>query len=251
MARRIIIPARYESTRLPAKLLIPIKGKPLIVYTYERALMCGFDSVVVATDDERIAEAVSAVGASVCMTDIDHPSGTDRCAEAFTRLNYADDDIIVNVQGDEPLLPVANIQQVANNMVQHADADITTLCDSLTLKTDVFNPNFVKVVFNRAQQALYFSRAPIPWSRAHFPAELPDALYFFRHIGIYAYRGKFLKAYPDLTQSPLEQFESLEQLRALWHGYHIHVDQALEASLPGVDTAASLQAVKRILEAGR
>jgi len=249
MARRIIIPARYGSTRLPEKLLLPIKGKPLILHTYERALACDFDSVVVATDDQRIVDVLDKIGAEVCMTREDHPSGTDRCAEAFTLLGYADDDIIVNMQGDEPLLPKANIEQVAENLLLHPEAVIATLCDSLSEKTEVFNPNLVKVVFDRAQFALYFSRAPIPWSRDFFPADLPEELYFFRHIGIYAYRGAFLKFYPALSQSPLEQFESLEQLRVLWHGYRIHVDHARESSPPGVDTAANLQEVKRILEA--
>lgn len=248
MARRIIIPARYGSTRLPEKLLLPIADKPLIVHTYLRALACGFDSVVVATDDERIAKVVRMVGAEVCMTRIEHPAGTDRCAEAATLLGYADDDIIVNVQGDEPLLPVANVLQVADNLDKYAHVQIATLCDPIDDKLQIFNPHAVKVVFNAQQEALYFSRAPIPWARNDFPGELSEELFFFRHVGIYAYRSGFLKQYPNLNKSPLERLESLEQLRALWHGYKIHVDIAVEHTPPGVDTASNFQEVKAILE---
>jgi 3-deoxy-manno-octulosonate cytidylyltransferase (CMP-KDO synthetase) len=250
MKRRIIIPARLASTRLPQKLLIPIAGKPLIAHTYARALQCHFDSVVIATDDEQIAEAARAVGAPVCMTAEDHLTGTDRCAEAFNTLGYADDDVVVCMQGDEPLLPVANITCVAQNLENYLQADMTTLSDPIDDRADLFNPHCVKVVFDKANYALYFSRAPIPWARENFPADLPNELHFFRHVGIYAYRGKFLKNYPQLERSPLEILESLEQLRALWHGYKIHVDIAPVSTPPGVDTLDSFKKVQAILEGG-
>jgi 3-deoxy-manno-octulosonate cytidylyltransferase (CMP-KDO synthetase) len=246
--KRIIIPARFASSRLPQKLLLPLQGKPLLLHTYERALKCNFDSVVIATDDERIADVARAVGAEVCMTSIDHPSGTDRCAEAFATLGYHEDDIIVCVQGDEPLIPIANVWSVAQNLENYPRADVTTLYDPIYEHEELFNPNAVKVVFDKNNYALYFSRAPIPWARDHFPAEVPDALHFFRHVGLYAYRGHFLKKYLGLERSPLEILESLEQLRVLWHGYRIHVDLAPDATPPGVDTQASFDAVKKILE---
>ena len=162
MMRRIIIPARLASTRLPQKLLLPIAGKPLIAHTYERALKCNFDSVVIATDDVQIAQVAESINAPFCMTSSEHPSGTDRCAEAFSILGYSDDDVIVCVQGDEPLLPVANITCVAQNLENYKDADITTLCDPIDERGDLFNPHCVKVVFDKNNFALYFSRAPIP-----------------------------------------------------------------------------------------
>lgn len=248
MKRRIIIPARYASTRLAAKLLLPIKNKPLIAYTYEQALQCHFDSIVIATDDQRIFEVAETMGAPVCMTSIDHPSGTDRCAEVCKTLGYDDEDVIVCMQGDEPLLPVANVSAVAQNLLDYPKADVTTLCDVITTHEEIFNPHYTKVVFDKNNFALYFSRAPIPWSREHFPANVPDDLHFFRHMGIYAYRCGFLKKYPELQQSPLETLELLEQLRVLWHGYKIHVDLAPVSSPPGVDNEASFLAVKKILE---
>jgi 3-deoxy-manno-octulosonate cytidylyltransferase (CMP-KDO synthetase) len=249
MKRRIIIPARLNSTRLPQKLLLPVKGKPLIIHTYEQASKCDFDSVIIATDDERISDVAKKYHAPVCMTDPRHPSGTDRCAEAFVQLGYKNDDVIVCVQGDEPLLPVANISSVAQNLMDYPKADVTTLCDPITTHEELFNPHCTKVVFDKNNFALYFSRAPIPWARDHFPAALPNELHFFRHVGLYAYRGEFLKKYPTLSRSPLEILESLEQLRVLWHGYKIHVDFAPESTPPGVDTEASFQIVKQILEA--
>lgn len=246
--RRIIIPARLASTRLAKKLLLPVQDKPLIIHTYERAVACNFDSVVIATDDQQIAKVVKEYGAEVCMTDPQHPSGTDRCAEAFEQLGYHDEDIIVSVQGDEPLLPVANIWSVAQNLMDYPKADMTTLCDAIMTHEDLFNPNCTKVVFDKDNFALYFSRAAIPWARDHFPAALPNDLHFFRHVGLYAYRGAFLKQYPKLERSPLEVLESLEQLRILWHGYKIHVNFAPEPTMPGVDNEASYLAVKKIIE---
>ncbi len=250
MAKRIIIPARYGSTRLPAKLLIPIAGKPILQHTYERALECGFDSVLIATDDERIADLAEKITAPYCMTDVEHPTGTDRCAQAMMLKGYAEEDIIINLQGDEPLIPVANLLKVAENLAAHPEVAVATLCEELTEKGDIFNPNYVKVVFDRLQHALYFSRAPMPWARDAFPGEMSEELFFYRHIGLYAYRGQFLRGYSSLQQNPLERLEKLEQLRVLWHGYKIHVDIAPEANPPGVDTASSLQEVKALIERG-
>lgn len=249
MKKRIIIPARYGSTRLPAKLLIEVAGKSILQHTYERALACNFDSIVIATDRPEIAKLCEKIGAEYCMTSENHPTGTDRSSEAMEKMGYSDEDIILNLQADEPLIPVANLLKATENLISHPDAAVATLCEPLEEKTDVFNPNYVKVVFDRNQYALYFSRAPIPWARDYFPAEMPaEQMYFFRHIGIYAYRGAFLKHYPILAQSPLENIERLEQLRVLHHGYKIHVDLAPEKNPPGVDTAASLQEVRKILE---
>lgn len=248
MARRIIIPARYGSTRLPAKLLIEIAGKPILQHTYERALLCDFDSVMIATDHPEIAALAERIGAPCCLTAEDHLSGTDRCAEAMELNQYADDDIIINVQGDEPLMPVENILRVAENLAQNSRADVATLCEELIDKSDIFNPNYVKVVFDYEQYALYFSRAPIPWAREAFPGEMSEELYFYRHIGLYGYRGAFLRQYPTLGVSPYERIECLEQLRVLFRGYKIHVDIAPAKNPPGVDTAASLNEVRLLLE---
>lgn len=248
MAKRIIIPARYASTRLKEKLLIEIRGKSILEHTYDRAMECGFDSVMIATDDMRIMDLCHSFKAPCCMTDAHHPSGTDRCAEAMIHNGYADEDIILNLQGDEPLIPIANLLKVAENLEKHPDISVATLCEELREKTDIFNPNYVKVTFDKNQQALYFSRAPIPWARDAFPAEMSEELFFYRHIGLYGYRGHFLKEYQSLTQSPQERIESLEQLRALWHGYKIHVDIAPAPNPPGVDTLSSLQTVRALIE---
>lgn len=249
MKRRIIIPARYASTRLPAKLLIEIAGKPLVQHTYERALACRFDSVLIATDHEDIADLCRKIGADFCMTSSNHPTGTDRSSEVMAKMGYADEDIILNLQGDEPLIPMANLIKATENLINNPQASVATLCESLDKQEDIFNPNYVKVVFDSKQHALYFSRAPIPWARDAFPAVIPATNCYFRHIGIYAYRGAFLRQYPKLSQCALEKLESLEQLRVLYHGYKIHVDLAPEKNPPGVDTAESLQEIKKILEA--
>lgn len=247
MARRIIIPARYASSRLPAKPLVDIAGKPMIQHVYELALRCNFDSVAIATDDKRIYDAAQKLGATVCMTDPAHPSGTDRCAEVMEQLHYDDEDIIVGLQGDEPLIPVANIKQVADNLELNPQASMATLCERLFELKDLMNPNFVKVVFDVKGYALYFSRAPIPWSRDTFPHDLPAESEYFVHIGIYAYRGHFLRHYSGLIPAPIERCEALEQLRVLWHGDKIHVDIAKEHTPPGVNTPEDLEVVRKIL----
>ncbi len=246
MARRIIIPARYASTRLPQKMLLDIAGKPMLQHVWEKAVSCQFDSVLIATDDQRIANAAQTWGANVCMTDIKHSTGTDRLAEAFEKMGYAKEDVIVGVQGDEPLIPVENIVQVAKNCERHPDAAMATLCERMTQLKDIMDPNIVKVVRDKNGYAMYFSRGPIPWDRAKFPAELPAQMDNLQHIGIYCYRGAFLHRYANLERSPLEQIEALEQLRVLWHGLKIHVDIAGTHNPPGVDTQEGLERVRKL-----
>lgn len=244
MAKRIIIPARYASTRLPGKMLLEIGGKPMLRRVYERALLCGFDSVVIATDDQRIVTAAKSWGAPVCLTSTHHATGTDRIVEAFQQLQYDEDDVIVGLQGDEPFIPVENIQQVAENLQNADEAAITTLCRKTHDLTEVFSPNHVKVVRDCRGFALYFSRAPIPWDREAFPTQLSAQTDVTIHVGIYCYRGAFLQTYARMAQCPLELSESLEQLRALWNGHRIHVDIARRPNPPGVDTEEGLQVAR-------
>ncbi|AWL11642.1 3-deoxy-manno-octulosonate cytidylyltransferase [Saliniradius amylolyticus] len=239
----VIIPARYGSTRFPGKPLAEIKGKPMIQHVVERAHESGAERVIVATDDSRISECVTAFGGHVCMTASYHESGTERLAEVVDKLKLGSEDILVNVQGDEPFIPPANIQQVAENLYQHRDAEMATLAVPLNQVEEVFNPNVVKVVTDKLGYALYFSRATIPYDRARFMDE--DTIdevgdYYLRHIGIYAYRAGFIQQYVNMSPSGIEQIESLEQLRVLWHGEKIHVDIAREAPPVGVDTPEDL-----------
>ena len=246
----VVIPARFSSSRLPGKPLADIAGKPMIQHVYERACASNARQVIIATDDERIVKVAEAFGAEVCMTRADHPSGTDRLQEVVGIYGMSEDDIIVNVQGDEPLIPVAVINQVAENLQKASEAGAATLAHKLTDLEDAFNPNAVKVVADAAGYALYFSRASIPWGRDEFsktPKQLPEALALRRHIGIYAYRVGLLNQYVHWGISPLEQVESLEQLRLLWNGYRIHVADAVEIPPHGVDTPEDLEAVRRIL----
>ena len=250
MSFHVIIPARYQSVRLPGKPLLQVAGKPIVQHVYERARESGAEQVVIATDDKRIEAAASEFGAPVIMTSAEHASGTDRLAEAVAALALDDTAVVVNLQGDEPLMPVPLIQQVADNLERYKErASIATLSEAMAVASDVFDPNIVKVVTDRDGFALYFSRAPIPWDRTNFPAQhATHHRVYRRHLGMYAYRADFLKAFSALAPSPLEQLEALEQLRALWHGYAIHVAPACEASERGVDTAADLERVKRLLE---
>lgn len=241
-----IIPARYASTRFPGKPLVDIHGKPMIQHVVERAMESGASRVVVATDDDRIAEVVKSFGGQVCMTGRHHDSGTERLAEVMDTLGLDADEIVVNVQGDEPFIPAAIIQQVAENLNQHHQAEMATLAVRLTDVEELFNPNVVKVVTDKLGYALYFSRATIPYDRARFlDADSIDEIgdYYLRHIGIYAYRAGFIKQYVNMTPSGLEQIESLEQLRVLWHGEKIHVDVALQAPPAGIDTPDDLTRV--------
>ena len=241
---RVIIPARYASTRLPGKPLLPIAGRPMLQHVYERASRCGAREVVIATDDERIAQAAAGFGAPVCMTAADHASGTERLAEVVERYGWAADDIVVNVQGDEPLIEPALIRQVADDLAEHPEASVATLACPIGPTTRCDDPNVVKVVLDRAGYALYFSRAPIPFVREPVPGVAADGL---RHLGLYAYRAGFLARYRKLEPAPIEQLEKLEQLRVLWHGMKIHVSIAVHMPGPGVDTREDLQRVEGLI----
>jgi 3-deoxy-manno-octulosonate cytidylyltransferase (CMP-KDO synthetase) len=235
-----IVPARYASTRFPGKPLADIGGKPMVVRVCERAHASGADPVCVATDDARIAEAVRKHGFDVRMTRADHASGTDRIAEAAAQLGLADEAIVVNVQGDEPLIAPQLIARVAAALQQNPQASVSTACHPIHDAADFANPNVVKAVLNAKGEALYFSRAGIPHPRQGEPHAL-------RHVGIYAYRVGFLRRYASLEPSPLEVTEQLEQLRVLWHGFRIATVIEEGAIPPGVDTPADLQAVLKLL----
>ncbi|WP_166367014.1 3-deoxy-manno-octulosonate cytidylyltransferase [Pseudomonas akapageensis] len=248
----VVIPARFGSTRFPGKPLKQIAGKPMVQHVWEQARKSAAERVVVATDDTRIVEACRAFGAEVLMTREDHNSGTDRLAEVAAQLGLAADAIVVNVQGDEPLIPPAVINQVAANLAAHAEAGIATLAEPIDDVEALFNPNVVKVVADLNGLALTFSRAPLPWARDDFARSreaLPQGVPYRRHIGIYAYRAGFLHDFVSWGPCWLENAESLEQLRALWHGVRIHVADAQETPPPGVDTPEDLERVRRLLEA--
>jgi 3-deoxy-manno-octulosonate cytidylyltransferase (CMP-KDO synthetase) len=244
MSFTVIIPARYSSSRLPAKPLADIHGKPMVVHVMQRAMESGASRVIVATDHPDVAKAVTDAGGEVCMTRADHHSGTERLAEVIDRYQFADDEIIVNVQGDEPLIPPVIVRQVADNLAQ-CQAGMATLAVPITSAEEAFNPNAVKVVMDAQGYALYFSRATIPWERERF-AESRQTVgdCFLRHIGIYAYRAGFVRRYVTWAASPLEQIELLEQLRVLWYGEKIHVAVAQEVPAVGVDTPEDLQRVR-------
>jgi 3-deoxy-manno-octulosonate cytidylyltransferase (CMP-KDO synthetase) len=249
----VIIPARYASTRLPGKPLADIAGKPMVVRVALRAQQAGADRVVVATDDHRIKAAVEAHGIAACLTRVDHPTGTDRLAEAAQRLGLADDAIVVNVQGDEPLLSPALIRAMAELLDAHPDASIATACHPIDDESEAFNPNVVKVVLDHRNYALYFSRATIPWARDAFGggrAPVPRELPIYRHYGLYAYRAGFLRAYPTLAPAAVERFEALEQLRALWHGFRIVVEVTAGTPAPGIDTPEDLERVRALFASG-
>jgi 3-deoxy-manno-octulosonate cytidylyltransferase (CMP-KDO synthetase) len=248
----VVIPARYASTRLPGKPLQDIAGKPMIQHVWEQACRSAATRVVVATDDARIVEACQAFGAEVLLTRADHNSGTDRLAEVASQLGLPGDAIVVNVQGDEPLIPPAIIDQVAANLAAHPEAGIATLGEPIQDAAQLFNPNVVKLVSDANGLALTFSRAPLPWARDAFAADresLPAGVPFRRHIGIYAYRAGFLHDFVAWGPCWLEDTECLEQLRALWHGVRIHVADAREAPPAGVDTPEDLQRVRQLLGA--
>ncbi len=247
----VIIPARHASSRLPGKPLQDIAGKPMIQHVYERALQSGASEVVIATDDERIRQVADNFGAQVCMTAAHHPTGTDRLAEVARRRGYTSQHIIVNLQGDEPLMPPALIRQVAENLQSHPHASAATLCERINSSGELFDPHLVKVVMDKQGYALYFSRAAIPWDRDAFTettGALPERSEHYRHIGLYAYRAGFLQDYVQWPPCVIEQTESLEQLRILWNGYKLHVAEALEKPGIGVDTADDLMRVRQILE---
>lgn len=251
MGFRVVIPARWASTRLPGKPLADIAGKPMVVRVAEAAAGSGAEEVLVATDDRRVAAACQAHGVTAVMTRDDHPSGTDRLAEVAAARGWPAELIVVNVQGDEPLIAPALIRQVAEALASDTGAAMATAAHPLTDIAEFLNPNVVKVVTDERGRALYFSRAPIPWPRDAFAATrdvLPAGLPARRHIGLYAYRAEFLLRYERLSPTSLEQWESLEQLRALAHGHAIHVVDCVSAPAPGVDTPEDLLRARRAFD---
>ena len=249
MKFKVVIPARYASSRLPAKPLLDIGGKPMVVRVAEQAIKSGAEEIVVATDHIDIFNAVEQAGFKAVMTREDHVSGTDRIAEVAAHFNWADDVLVVNVQGDEPLIDPKLIAEVAANLDAHQQASIATVCHAIHDKETMLNPNVVKVVLDALGYAMYFSRAPIPYPRDAFAQSqgLPSGLAVYRHVGIYAYRASFLHAYANLTPAPIEQYEALEQLRAMWHGYKISVSVVNKAPAMGVDTHDDLELVRKII----
>jgi len=250
LAFHVIIPARYASSRLPGKPLLEIGDKPMLQHVCELAEESGAASVTVATDDPRIVEAVEGFGGKVCMTGAHHQSGSERLAEAAELLGLGNDDIVVNLQGDEPLMPPALLSQVALLLEGDHGADMSTLCTRIHTAAELFDPHVVKVVMDGRGRALYFSRAVIPWDRDAFAVtteELPEQAIHYRHLGIYAYRVGFLQRYISMESCGLERMESLEQLRVLWHGGHIQVAEAEKVPGPGVDTAEDLERVRALM----
>ncbi|AUI85764.1 3-deoxy-manno-octulosonate cytidylyltransferase [Vibrio azureus] len=247
MSFTVVIPARYASSRLPGKPLADIGGKPMIQWVYEQAIQAGAHDVIIATDDERVAQRVEQFGGKVCMTSPNHESGTERLAEVVKKMAIAEDHIIVNVQGDEPLIPPEIIHQVAENLANN-QAPMATLAVEIESEDEIFNPNAVKVVVNEQGYAMYFSRASIPWDRDNFASPGKQVVRpLLRHIGIYAYRAGFINTYVNWQPSAIEQVECLEQLRVLWYGEKIHVDVAKQAPAAGVDTVEDLELVRSIV----
>ncbi|GAA5129948.1 3-deoxy-manno-octulosonate cytidylyltransferase [Thalassotalea piscium] len=249
----VIIPARYESSRLPGKVLADIAGKPMIQWVVEKALSSGASKVIVATDNDKVATAVESFGGEVCRTRADHQSGTERLAEVVSQYQFSPEQVIVNVQGDEPFIPPENIRQVALNLSSQSKARMSTLSMTITDVEEAFNPNAVKVLCDKEGYALYFSRATIPYDRNRFLNQqtvTEIGPFYQRHIGIYAYRAGFITDYVTWPTSQLEQVESLEQLRVLWQGEKIHVAIA-QTRLPveGVDTPEDLDKARNFAKA--
>ena len=244
MGFSVIIPARYASSRLPAKMLKEINGKSLIEHTYSNAIKSDASRVIIATDDERIKTVAEGFGAEVCMTNDSHTSGTSRIAEAVSFLNFQNDDVIVNLQGDEPMMSPSAINQVASNLVS-SGMSVATLCETIDTEDAYFDENCVKVVYNSRGRAMYFSRSPVPAFRDGQNMNLDLC---FRHIGLYAYRVNFLKNYSNMPISRLETAEKLEQLTFLMEGFDIHVDVSFASTGYGVDTESDLIKVKKELK---
>ena len=247
MSFTVVIPARYASTRLPGKSLVDIAGRPMIQWVVEAAQKSRASAVYVATDDARIVSTVEQFGGKALLTSSEHESGTDRLFEAAQLLDLPDEHIVVNVQGDEPLVPPAVIDQVAANLACREAAGIATLCERIESTEEFLNPNAVKVLCDNQQRALYFSRAPVPWPRdsdLSSSINLPTDMQAFRHVGIYAYRVAFLREFVTWPPHALELTEKLEQLRALAHGVTIHVESAVASIPAGIDTAEDLAALK-------
>ncbi|WEJ63557.1 3-deoxy-manno-octulosonate cytidylyltransferase [Thiomicrorhabdus lithotrophica] len=251
MSFSIIIPARFESSRLPGKPLMDIHGKPMIQWTWQQAKKSGAERIIIATESQQVKEACEAFGAEVCITGNQHQSGTERIAEVIELANIADDEIIVNVQGDEPMLPAELIHQVAEGLETHTKTQMATLCEPIETVETVFDPHAVKVSRDVNNFAINFSRAPLPWSRDTFAGQdktLPANWAYKRHIGLYAYRAGFVKQYVAWPECELEQVEKLEQLRVLWHGEDILVLDALCHAGVGVDTTQDLEQVRKLLK---
>jgi 3-deoxy-manno-octulosonate cytidylyltransferase (CMP-KDO synthetase) len=244
---KVVVPARYASTRLPGKPLLDIEGLPMVVRVARQALASGASEVIVATDHPDIAAAATKHGFATELTAADHPSGTDRIAEVAQKRGWSDEQIVVNVQGDEPLIEPELIAQLAGTLARELDAAMATVCCPLAGMAEFVDPNVVKVVLDKRGYALYFSRASIPFPRdamSQAESRLPTGLPAYRHIGIYAFRCQFLHAYSGLDPAPIERHEALEQLRALWHGYRIAVAVSTRSPVAGVDTAADLARVR-------
>lgn len=249
-AFKVVIPARFASTRLPGKPLLPLAGRPMVVHVCECAAAAGAEEVTVATDDQRIVDAVTKAGYEAVLTAAHHASGTDRIAEVASRRGWSDDVLVVNLQGDEPLMPPELVGRVASDLAAHDDAAIATVATPIHEHRQLFDPNVVKVVLDAQGYAGYFSRAPIPWHRDEFlrgATILPAGIPYLRHLGLYAYRVGFLGRFVTWEPSVTEQAESLEQLRALWHGERIHVIVVTEPPGQGVDTQEDVERVERIL----
>ncbi len=244
----VIIPARYKSTRLPGKMLLDIAGKPMVQHTYERAVESGAENVVIATDDNRIAEVAEGFGAKVVMTAETHASGTERLSEAVQALEYEDDDIVVCLQGDEPLIKSKIIRELAEGLAEHDNVKIASVCEPIHDVDELFDPHVVKVVLNRRHYAMYFSRAPIPWELKSFENknDITLADHHYRHLGIYGYRVSFLEDYMGWVACPLEKLESLEQLRTLWHGGRVFMHVSDTKTPPGIDTEKDLDRVRKM-----
>lgn len=250
-AFKIVIPARYASSRLPGKPLIELAGKPMIQHVYERALETGAEEIVVATDDERIESVARDFGAEVIMTSPEHENGTERIAEVADVKGWGEQSVVVNLQGDEPLIPNELVQLTAAGLLNHPEAGMSSVCTPIESVKDGFDPNVVKVVLDRAGFAMYFSRASIPWDRDLYKAgrdQLTAKLPVYRHIGMYGYRVSFLKQYTQMDPCPVEMAESLEQLRALWYGVRIHMGVIEQAPGHGVDTPEDAARVEQILK---
>lgn len=251
MAAHVIIPARFASTRLPGKALVDIAGKPMVQHVYERAMQAGLGDVLIATDDQRIVEAVKNFGGEVVLTKASHQSGTERIAEVIERLQFDGNDIVINLQGDEPLIPPSLISQVADDLKAHGEVPVSTLCEPINTMDEIFNPDIVKILMDQNSFAINFSRAPLPWYRDGFSLhhkQLPKDFIFYRHIGIYAQRAAFIKKYVAWKPSPIERIEKLEQLRVLWYGEKIHVAVACDKPGLGIDTPEDLALVRKRIE---
>ena len=246
MTFKVVIPARYQSSRLEGKPLLDIGGIPMVIHVVKQSLKSKANNVVVATDDQKIFDIVEEFGYKAIMTNINHKSGTDRTVEVVNLMGWSDHEIVVNVQGDEPLINPSLINQVAEYLHHHKDVFVSTAFHSNSDYNDFINPNNVKVVLDKNSQALYFSRAPIPFPRDEFAQKMIGKEGFYKHIGIYAYRAKFLKNYKDIAQTALEDIEKLEQLRILYAGYKIGVVASVDSPMIGVDTPEDLEKVRKL-----